>query len=207
MPRASDNAGTSLSMPGVSGPAATSLSMPGVSGPTATSLSMPGASDNAATSLSMPGGVGPYIYICIFLYIYIFIYLSIFACSYFLEYAGSERCDPQVRFVCVGNPKVHGKISSYFHVRSQQGASAVPGGHWPTKTPPGRGENVPAVGNVCDMLNPTSRALVYLANSRCILVLLDQLMDSRVECVHRYQVRGDSWLISLLKDSKAIQTH
>ena len=28
--------------------------------------------------------------------------------------------------------------------RKLQGASALPGGHWPTKTPPGRGENVPA---------------------------------------------------------------
>ena len=90
--------------------------------------------------------------------------------------------------VCVGNPKFHGKTSSYFHVRSQQGASALPGGHWPTKTPPGRGENVPAVGNVCDILNHTSRALVYLANSRCILVLLDELMDSRVRV--RTQVSG-----------------
>ena len=85
-----------------------------------------------------------------------------------------------------GEPNFHGKICSYFHVRSQQGASALPGGHRPTKIPPGRGENVLAVGNVCDILNHTSRVLVYLANCRCILVLLDELMDSRV-----------SWLISL----------
>ena len=79
----------------------------------------------------------------------------------------------------MGNPKFHGKTSSYFHVRSQQGAS---------ETSPGRGENVPAAGNVCDILNHTSRALVYLANSRCILVLLDELMDSRVRV--RTQVSG-----------------
>ena len=91
--------------------------------------------------------------------------------------------------VCGGtNFGFHAKTSSYFHVRSQQGASALPGGHWPTKTSPGRGENVPTVGNVCDILNHTSRALVYLANSRCILVLLDELMDSRVRV--RTQVSG-----------------
>ena len=31
--------------------------------------------------------------------------------------------------------------------------------------------------NVCDILNRASRALVYLANSRCALVLLNVLMD------------------------------
>ena len=118
-------------MPEVSGPAATSLSMGGVSGPAATSLSMPGGVrpysyfleyargvGQCSYFLEYAGGVGPYIYI--------YIYLFIFTCSYFLEYAGSERCDPQVRFVCVGNPKFHGKISSYFHVRSQQGKRMSP---------------------------------------------------------------------------------
>ena len=127
--------------------------------------------------LEYAGGVGPYIYL--------YIYLFIFTCSYFLEYAGSERCDPQVRFVCVGNPISTGRSAVIF-MSDRSGASALPGGHRPTKIPPGRGENVPAVGNVCDILNHTSRVLVYLANCRCMLVLLDELMDSRV-----------SWLISL----------
>ena len=41
---------------------------------------------------------------------------------------------------------------SFLQQTNKQRASALPGGHWPTKTPPGRGENVPAVGNVCNTL-------------------------------------------------------
>ena len=91
-----------------------------------------------------------------------------------------------------GEPKIPREDQQLFSCPIAAGeadvASALPGGHWPTKTPPGRGENVPAVGNVCDILHHTSRALVYLANSRCILVLLDELMDSRVRV--RTQVSG-----------------
>ena len=58
---------------------------------------------------------------------------------------------------------------------------------------------VPAI---CDFLHSTSCALFSI-----FIIAVHGTPQCGSERVHRYKVQGDSWLFSLLKDSKAIQTH
>ena len=58
---------------------------------------------------------------------------------------------------------------------------------------------VPAI---CDLLHSTSCALFSI-----FIIAVHGTPQCGSERVHRYKVQGDSWLFSLLKDSKAIQTH
>ena len=74
-------------------------------------------------------------------------FISLSGGNYHQHHQAVHECNQPLRkLVCMWSLSVCVCNSCNQGFPVKQRAGAFPGGHWPTKTPPGRGANVPAVG-------------------------------------------------------------